>query len=104
LPEVCRPSNRDSSSALVTPEAVLLGAAATFILLVLAAAVAILIRYLESFTSGLLIIAIIILVWYCSSMYPEAARRLGARAWGVLRDAASSLVDRLLRRHHSEVV
>jgi Sec-independent protein translocase protein TatA len=51
----------------------------------------------------LLIIAVIILVWYCSSMYPEAARRLGARAWGALRDAASSLVDRLLRRHHSEV-
>jgi hypothetical protein len=101
LPEVCGPSSRDS--ALVTPEAVLVGAAATFLLLILAAAVAIIIRYLDSFTSGFLIVVIIVLVWYCSSMYPDAARRLGARAWGALRDTASSIVDRLLRRNHSEV-
>jgi hypothetical protein len=103
LPEVCGPSGRDSSSVLVTLEAVLVGAAATFLLLVLAAAVAIVIRYLEIFTSGLLIIAIIVLVWYCSSMYPDAARRLGTRAWEALRDTARSIVDRLLRRSNSEV-
>jgi hypothetical protein len=102
-PGVCGPSNRDFSSELATPEAVLLGAAATLILLVLAAAVAIIIRYLESFTSGLLIIAIIVLVWYCSSMYPEAARRLGTRILGALRSAATSVVDRLFRRNHPEV-
>jgi hypothetical protein len=91
------------SPSFATAEAILVGAAATLIVLALAAAVAIILRYLESFTSGLLIITIIVLVWYCSSMYPEAARRLGARAWGALRDAAHSIVDRVLRRHHPEV-
>jgi ABC-type spermidine/putrescine transport system permease subunit I len=88
---------------LSTPESVLVGAAATLIVLALAAAVAIILRYLESFTSGLLIITIIVLVWYCSSMYPEAARRLGARVWDALRSGATTVVDRLLGRRHPEV-
>jgi hypothetical protein len=103
LPDVSDPCGRDSPSVLVTPEAVLLGAAATFILFVLAAAVAIIIRYLDNFTSGFLIVVIIVLVWYCSSMYPEAARRLGARVWGALRSGVSAVVERLFRRDHPEV-
>jgi hypothetical protein len=36
-------------------------------------------------------------------MYPEAARRLGARAWEALRSGATTVVDRLLGRRHPEV-
>jgi hypothetical protein len=100
------PSSCDSGTnvaALATPEAILVGAAAAVLVLVVAAAVAILVRYLPTITSGLLIVATIVLVWYLSSMYPEAARRLGARVLGALRRAATSIVDRVLRRHHPEV-
>jgi hypothetical protein len=100
------PSSCDSDThvaALATPEAVLVGAAAAVLVLVVAAAVAIVVRYLPTITSGLLIVATIVLEWYLSSMYPEAARRLGARLLGALRRAATSIVDRVLRRHHPEV-
>ncbi len=80
-----------------------MGAAATFLVLILAAAVAIIIRYLDSFTSGFLIVVIIVLVWYCSSMYLDAARRLGIRVWQALRSGASTVVERLFRRNHPEV-
>jgi hypothetical protein len=88
---------------LVTPEAVLVGAAAAVLVLVVAAAVAIIVRYFSTITSGLLIVSTIVLVWYLSSMYPETARRLGARILGALRSAATSIVDRVLRRNHPEV-
>jgi hypothetical protein len=88
---------------LVTPEAVLVGAAATVLVLVVAAAVAIIVRYFSTITSGLLIVSTIVLVWYLSSMYPESARRLGARVWAALRSAATSVVDRVLGRRHPEV-
>jgi uncharacterized RDD family membrane protein YckC len=88
---------------LATPEAVLVGAAAAVLVLAVAAAVAIIVRYFSTITSGLLIVSTIVLVWYLSSMYPETARRLGARILGALRRAATSIVDRVLRRHHSEV-
>ncbi len=109
LHEICGPSTPShgdrcaTPSVLATPEAILVGAASAVLILVVAAAVAIIVRYLPNITSGLLIVAIIALVWYLSSMYPEAARRLGARAWEALRRAATSIVDRVLRRHHSEV-
>jgi hypothetical protein len=98
LREACgptAPSHGDSCASpmvLATPEAILVGAAA-----------AIIVRYLPNITSGLLIIAVIVLVWYCSSTYPEAARRLGTRILGALRSAAISVVDRLFRRNHPEV-
>jgi hypothetical protein len=100
------PSQGDSCASpmvLATPEAILVGAAAAVLVLVVAAAVAIIVRYLPNITSGLLIIAVIVLVWYCSSMYPEAARRLGTRILGALRSAATSVVDRVLGRRHPEV-
>jgi hypothetical protein len=103
LPDVGDPCGRDSYSVLATPEAILVGAAAAVLVLVAAAVVAIIVRYLPNITSGLLIITIIVLVWYCSSMYPEAARRLGARILGALRNVATSIVDRVLRRNHPEV-
>jgi hypothetical protein len=108
LHEACgptTPSPGDSDTfTLATPEAILVGAAAAVLVLVVAAAVAIIVRYLPNITSGLLIVATIVLVWYLSSMYPEAARRLGARILGAVRSAATSIVDRLLRRNHPEVV
>jgi hypothetical protein len=105
LHDGCGPSAHGDPDpiTLATPEAILVGAAAAVLVLVVAAAVAILVRYLPTITSGLLIVATIVLVWYLSSMYPEAARRLGARLLGALRRAATSIVDRVLRRHHPEV-
>ncbi len=107
LHDSCDPSSSAHGDpdpiSLAIPEAILVGAAAAVLVLVVAAAVAIIVRYLPNITSGLLIIAVIVLVWYCSSMYPEAARRLGTRILGALRSAATSLVDRVLRRNHPEV-
>jgi hypothetical protein len=107
LRDVCGPTSTSpgdsGTTTLATPEAILVGAAAAVLILVVAATVAILVRYLPTITSGLLIVATIVLVWYLSSMYPEAARRLGARVLGALRRAATSIVDRVLRRHHPEV-
>ncbi len=107
LHDSCDPSSSAHGDpdpiSLATPEAILVGAAAAVLVLVVAAAVAIVVRYLPTITSGLLIVATIVLVWYLSSMYPEAARRVGARVLGALRRAATSIVDRVFRRHHPEV-
>jgi fatty acid desaturase len=88
---------------LATPEAVLVGAAATLLVLLLAAAVGLFLRYVPVLISGLLILVLVAVVWYLSSKYPGAARRLGARIWEALRSGASTVVDRLLGRHHPEV-
>jgi hypothetical protein len=107
LRDVCGPTSTSpgdsGTTTLATPEAILVGAAAAVLILAVAATVAILVRYLPTITSGLLIVATIVLVWYLSSMYPEAARRLGARLLEALRRAATSIVDRVFRRHHPEV-
>jgi hypothetical protein len=108
-PDDCGPSTTPRgdpdtpSSILATPEAVLVGAAATLLVLLLAAAVGLVLRYMPVFISGLLILVLVIVVWYLSSKYPGAARRLGARVWEALRSGASTVVDRLLGHHHPEV-
>ncbi len=112
-PDECGPSTTSggdldtmdsTSTVLATPEAVLVGAAATLLVLLLAAVVGLLLRYVPILFSGLLILALVALVWYFSSKYPGAARRLGARIWEALRSGVTTVVDRLLgRRHHPEV-
>jgi hypothetical protein len=88
---------------LATPEAVLVGAAATLLVLLLAAAVGLVLRYMPVLISGLSILVLVFVVWYLSSKYPGAARRLGARIWEALRSGVSAVVDRLLRRDRPDV-
>jgi hypothetical protein len=110
VPDDCGPSTTSGgdpdtpSSILATPEAVLVGAAATLLVLLLAAAVGLILRYMPVIISGLLILVLVAVVWYLSSKYPGAARRLGARIWEALRSGASTVVDRLLGRRHPEVI
>jgi hypothetical protein len=91
------------ASILATPEAVLVGAAATLLVLLLAAAVGLVLRYMPVLISGLSILVLVFVVWYLSSKYPGAARRLGARIWEALRSGVSAVVDRLLRRDRPDV-
>jgi hypothetical protein len=98
------PDTTDSPFPLLaTPEAVLVGAAATLLVLLLAAVVGLFLRYVPVLISGLLILVLVAVVWYLSSKYPGAARRLGARIWEALRRGATAVVERLFRRDHPEV-
>jgi hypothetical protein len=102
-PQLCGPGSTGGDSlavaSLSTPMAVLVGAVATLLVCVLAVAVGIIIRYIPIFVSGLLVLAAIVLVWYYSSTQPAAARECGQRLWVFLRDAATSVVDRVFRRN-----
>jgi hypothetical protein len=86
-----------------TSMAFVVGALASLLVLAVAVLVGVLLRYLPIVVSGLLFIGLLALVWRLSSKYPEAARRLGARAWGALRSGVSAVVDRLLRRDRPDV-
>jgi hypothetical protein len=98
------PSDEGSGSGLVAlPESFLFGAVVTLLVVVLVVLIGVVIRYIPVILSGALVLCLLCLVWYYSSKYPDAARRLGARAWGALRDAARSIVDRVMRRSNSEV-
>jgi hypothetical protein len=108
-PDDCGPSTTSrgdlgttdtTSTILATPEAVLVGAAATLLVLLLAAVVGLVLRYMPVLISGLSILVLVIVVWYLSSKYPGAARRLGARIWEALRSGVTTVVDRLLGRRH----
>jgi Flp pilus assembly protein TadB len=81
----------------------LVGAAATLLVLLLAAVAGIILRYMPVVISGLFVVVLVAIVWYLSSKYPGAARRFGARVWEALRSGASTVVDRLLGRRNSEV-
>jgi hypothetical protein len=81
----------------------LVGAAATLLVLLLATAAGLILRYMPVVFSGLFVIMLVAVVWYLSSKYPGAARRLGARVWDALRSGASAIVERLFRRNHPEV-
>jgi hypothetical protein len=85
--------------ALSTPMAILVGAVATILVCALAAAIGIILRYMPILMSGLLVLTAIAVVWYYSSTQPAAARECGRRLWTFLRDAATSVVDRVFRRN-----
>ncbi len=88
------------------PVAMLVGACASLLVTGVATAIGLLLRYVQPTISGLLIIAILILVWYLSSQYPETARELGGRAANLLREAAVALGHRVMeavRRHQEQV-
>jgi hypothetical protein len=83
--------------------AFLVGVATTLLMLVLAVVIGVIIRYIPIILSGVLVLCLMCVVGYCSSKYPESARRLGARVWGALRSGVSAVVERLFRRNHPEV-
>jgi uncharacterized membrane protein YphA (DoxX/SURF4 family) len=98
------PSDEGSGSGLVAlPESFLVGAAVTLLVVVLVVLIGVVIRYIPIVLSGALVLCLLCIVWYYSSKYPEASRRLGSRIWSALRGAAAYLVDRLLGRRNSEV-
>ncbi len=102
-PQLCGPGSTGGDSLVVaslsTPMAVLVGAVATLLVCVLAAAIGIILRYMPILMSGLLVLAAIAVVWYYSSTQPAAARECGRRLWAFLRETATSVVDRAFRRN-----
>jgi hypothetical protein len=98
------PSDEGSGSGLVAlPESFLVGAVVTLLILAVAVLIGVAIRYIPVILSGIVVLSMVCIVWYYSSRYPEASRRLGSRVWGALSGAAGYLVDRLLGRRNSEV-
>jgi hypothetical protein len=79
--------------------AILVGAVATLLVCALATAIGIILRYMPISMSGLLVLAVIAVVWYYSSTQPAAARECGRRLWAFLRETATSVVDRVFRRN-----
>jgi hypothetical protein len=102
-PQLCGPGSTGGGSlavaSLFTPMAILVGAVATLLVCVLAAAIGIILRYMPILMSGLLVLAVIAVVWYYSSTQPATAREWGRRLWAFLRDTATSVVDRAFRRN-----
>jgi hypothetical protein len=93
-------------SSLSLPAAMAVGAVAGLVVTGVATVIGLVIRYVTPTISGFLFMAVIILVWYLSSQYPETARELGGRAATLLREAAAALSHRIVDaiRHHNEQV
>ncbi len=88
------------------PVAMAVGASAGVLLTGIAAAIGLILRYVDPIVSGFFFVASVVLIWYFSSHYPETARELGARAATLLREAATTLGHRLveaLQRHSEQV-
>ena len=88
------------------PVAMAVGASAGVLLTGIAAAIGLILRYVDPVVSGFFFVASVVLIWYFSSHYPETARELGARAATLLREAATTLGHRLveaLQRHTEQV-
>jgi hypothetical protein len=83
--------------------AFVVGALASLLVLAVAILIGVILRYIPIILSGVFVLSLMCVVGYCSSRYPESARRLGARVWEALRDTARAIVDRVLRRNNSEV-
>ncbi len=108
-PDVCGPhppivtSPGSYSDVVEVPMAFLVGVATTLLMLVLAVVIGVIIRYIPIILSGVFVLCLMCVVGYCSSKYPESARRLGTRVWEALRSGVSAVVERLFRRNHPEV-
>jgi hypothetical protein len=100
------PSCPETNSSMTVPVAIAVGAAASLLVTGVALVIGLVIRYVSPTVSGFLFMAVIILVWYLSSQYPETARELGGRAWTALQEATVALGHRVMEaiRHHHEQV
>jgi hypothetical protein len=91
---------------MTVPVAMVVGAVVSFFVTGVAATIGLLLRYVPPTVSGFIFVAVIVIIWYLSSQYPETARELGARAATLLREAATALSHRVveaLRHHHEQV-
>jgi hypothetical protein len=96
----------DSGQSMSIPVAMAVGAAASVLVMGVATAVGLVIRYVSPMISGFIFLASIVIVWYLSSQYPETARELGNRAATLLGEAATALSHRVmaaLQRHQDQV-
>ncbi len=99
------PSCPEVASSMSVPVAMLVGACASLLVTGVATVIGLLLRYVPPTVSGLLFLAIIIIIWYLSSQYPATARELGGRAVALLREATVALGHRLMEalRHQEQV-
>ncbi len=91
---------------MTVPVALVVGAMASLLVTGVAAAIGLILRYVNPIASGFLFMATIVIIWYLCSHYPEAARGLGGRAATLLREAAAALSHRVMEalRHHNNQV
>jgi hypothetical protein len=100
------PSACQEPAIMSVPVAMCVGACVSLLVTGVATTIGLLFRYVPPTISGLLLVAVIILVWYLSSQYPDVARELGGRAVALLREAALALNNRVvevLQRHREQV-
>jgi hypothetical protein len=93
-------------AVMSVPVALAVGASAGVLLTGIAAAIGLILRYVDPIVSGFFFVATVVLIWYLSSHYPETARELGGRAANLLREAAVALGHRVMeaiRRHQEQV-
>ncbi len=91
---------------MTVPMALAIGAMASLLATGVAAALGLLIRYTSPLFSGLLFVATVVLTWYLSSHYPEAAREIGGQVVTALQEASQALSHRVraaLQRRHDQV-
>jgi hypothetical protein len=91
---------------MTVPVALVVGAMASLLITGVATALGLLLRYVPPIVSGFLILAIIVVIWYLCSQYPEAAREIGGRVVETLRAATTTLSHRVvaaLQRHRDQV-
>jgi hypothetical protein len=91
---------------MTVPVALVVGAMASLLATGVAAAIGLILRYVNPIASGFLFMATIVIIWYLCSHYPETARELGGRVATLLREAATALSHRVVEvlRHHNEQV
>jgi hypothetical protein len=101
-PPSCPESGEPS---MTVPVAIAVGAVASLLVTGVATLIGLVIRYVPPTVSGLLFLAIIIIIWYLSSQYPATARELGGQAVNLLREAAVAVSHRIMAaiRHHDQV-
>jgi hypothetical protein len=91
---------------MTIPVAMAVGAGAALLVSGVLTFIGLVVRYVSPTVSGFLFVAVIILVWYLSSQYPETARELGRRAWTTLQEATVALGHRVMetiQRHQDQV-
>jgi hypothetical protein len=91
---------------LSLPAAIAVGAVTGVLVTGLAAAIGLILRYVDPIASGFIFMATIIFIWYFCSHHPEAAREIGGRAATLLREAAAALSHRIsaaLQRQQDQV-
>jgi hypothetical protein len=106
IPDCPTPPVCPETGGMSVPVALVVGAMASLLAVGVAVAIGLLLRYVPPLVSGFLFLAIILMVWFFSSHYPETARELGGRVVTALREATIALGHRVMEaiRHHNDQV